>query len=116
KTVTRTIKAGAFVRGAALAADESRLYVTEFYTSKLHAIDLAKGVVVDTWTGGKTENLSRNVIVHPKRPKAYLAHTRSITDVISSRGSVFPHLTVADLMPRDAKPKRRVSFALDTYN
>src|SRR5262245_7360417 len=91
KMVTRKIK-----------ADESRLYVTEFYTSKLHAIDLATGAVVDTWVGRKTENLSRNVVVHPKRPKAYLAHTRSVTDVISSRGSVFPHLTVCDLVPPDA--------------
>ena len=90
--------------------------MTEFYTSKLHAIDLTKGAVVDTWASRKTENLSRNVVVHPKRPKAYLAHTRSITDVISSRGSVFPHLAVCDLVPADAKPKRRVSFALDTFN
>src|SRR5262245_50084657 len=116
KSVARKIKAGAFIRGAALSADESRLYVTEFYTSTLHAIDLAKGAVVDSWAGRKTENLSRNVVVHPKRPKAYLAHARSVTDVISSRGSVFPHLSVADLVLPDARPKRRVSFALDTYN
>src|SRR5262245_5002897 len=120
KKVARSIAAGKFVRGAALTADESRLYVTEFFTAKMHAIDLAAGQVVDTWSAQTRDNLSRNVILHPKRPKAYLSHIRSVTDTISARGSIFPHLTVYDLVPptdKDGKPvKRRTSFALDTYN
>jgi YVTN family beta-propeller protein len=120
RKVVRKIPAGNFIRGAALTPDESRLYVTEFYSAKMHAIDVAAGKVVDTWSAQSRDNLSRNVVLHPKRPKAYLSHTRSVTDTISARGSIFPQLTVYDLVPpadKDGKPlKRRSSFALDTYN
>jgi YVTN family beta-propeller protein len=114
RNVMRKIPVGKFARGAALAPDESRLYVTEFYTAKMHAIDLAAGKVVDTWSGQSRDNLSRNVVIHPKRPKAYLSHIRSVTDTISARGSIFPQLTIYDLVPPGEK--RRKSFALDTYN
>jgi YVTN family beta-propeller protein len=97
KTVTRKLSAGKWLRGAALSPDESRLYVTEFLTAKMHAIDLASGKVVDTWSGQSRDNLSRNVVLHPTRPKAYLMHIRSVTDIISARGSIFPQLTVYDL-------------------
>jgi YVTN family beta-propeller protein len=73
RKVVREIKVGAFVRGIALSPDESRLYVTEFYTAILHAVDLKKGEVVDSWKGHSTDNLCRNVVVHPRRPKAYLS-------------------------------------------
>src|SRR5262249_55175748 len=63
-------KIGSFVRGIALSPDESRLYVTEFYTGILHAIDPKSGKVLDTWKGRSTDNLCRNVVIHPKRPKA----------------------------------------------
>jgi len=113
-TVTRTFEAGAFVRGLALTPDESRLYVTEFYTSNLHAIDIKSGVVVDRWKGQSSENLCRNVIVHPARPKAYLPHIRSRVHIIDGAGSIFPHLSICDLRPAD--DKRRGSFAMDTFN
>ena len=44
----------------ALAPDEKRLYVTEFYTGFLHAIDRQTGKVVDSWKGHTTDNLARN--------------------------------------------------------
>jgi YVTN family beta-propeller protein len=115
RKVMREIKAGAFVRGIALSPDESRLYVTEFYTGVLHAIDLKKGEVVDTWKGHSTDNLCRNVIVHPKRPKAYLSHIRSKIETIDGSGSIFPHLSICDLVPPN-DTKRRTSLAMDTYN
>jgi YVTN family beta-propeller protein len=71
--------------------------------------------VVDTWPGASTDNLCRQVVVHPRRPKAYLAHVRSRTDVFGGNGSIFPHETVCTLTPPDGS-KRRVSFAMDTYN
>src|SRR5205823_10938974 len=74
RKVVREMKAGANPRGIALSSDESRLYVTEFYTARLNAVDLQKGEVVDIWKGHSTDNLSRNVVVNPRRPKAYLAH------------------------------------------
>jgi YVTN family beta-propeller protein len=112
-------KVGSFVRGIALAPDEARLYVTEFYTGILHAVDLKTGKVVDSWKGHATDNLCRNVVVHPKRPKAYLSHIRSKITVIDGSGSIFPQLSICDLLPSPgvATPgARRKSFAMDTYN
>ncbi|HEV3144897.1 MAG TPA: c-type cytochrome [Gemmataceae bacterium] len=121
RKVIRKLAVGPFLRGIALSPDESRLFVTEFHTGRLHAIDIAKWAVVDSWPGQKTDNLSRNVVIHPNRPKAYLSHLRSITDVINARGSIFPQLSVCDLAPatpdKDGKiPKRRTSIPLDTFN
>lgn len=120
RRVARTIPAGRFLRGIARSPDGRRLYVTEYYSARMHAVDLVEGKVVDTWSGQSRDNLSRHVVLHPRRPKAYLSHIRSMTDVISSRGSIFPHLTVYTLTAADdstGQPaKRRTSLALDTYN
>jgi YVTN family beta-propeller protein len=113
--VTRELKVGPNVRGLALSPDEKRLYVTEFYTGILHAVDLASGKVVDSWKGHSTDNLCRNVVIHPRRPKAYLSHIRSMVEVIDGGGSIFPHLSVCALTPPDGS-KRRTSFAMDTFN
>ncbi len=113
--VLRQIPAGHMVRGIAISPDEERLYVTEFYTGGLNAIDLASGKVVDTWRGHSTDNLARQVVLHPRRPKAYISHIRSIVDRVDGNGSIFPHLTVYTLTPR-TDGERRSSFAMDTYN
>src|SRR5262249_20890501 len=49
--VVRVMAAGSMVRGIALSPDEKRVYVSEFYTAILHALDLQKGTVVDSWKG-----------------------------------------------------------------
>jgi YVTN family beta-propeller protein len=116
RKVLREIPAGKFVRGLSLSPDESRLYVTEFYTAGLHAIDLVAGKVVDSWKGQSIDNLARNVVVHPRRPKAYVSHIRSKIDVIDGAGSIFPQLTIYDLVPPEKDNKRRKSVAMDTYN
>ena len=110
-------KVGSFVRGLALAPDESKLYVTEFYTGILHAIEPNSGKVLDTWKGHSTDNLARHVAIHPTRPKAYLSHIRSKIDVIDGSGSIFPQVSICDLVPA-ATPgqKRRTSIGMDTYN
>jgi YVTN family beta-propeller protein len=115
RKVTREMKAGSNVRGLALSPDETRLYVTEFYTGILLALDLKKGEVVDRWKGHTTDNLCRNVILHPRRPKAYLSHVRSKIDKIDGAGSIFPQLSICDLVPPN-ETKRRTSIAMDTYN
>jgi YVTN family beta-propeller protein len=114
--VVREIKAGSFVRGLALSPDEKRLYVSEFYTAALHAVDLAAGKVVDSWRGVSTDNLARHVELHPRRPKAYLSHIRSKSEVAQGNGSIFPHLTVYTLAAADKGTTRRASFAMDTFN
>jgi len=115
RDVVRQIKAGSFLRGLALSTDQKRLYVTEYYTGILHAVDLASGQVVDSWKGHSTDNLCRNVVLHPRRPKAYLSHIRSRIDIIDGGGAIFPHLSICDLRPPNGT-KRRSSVGLDTYN
>jgi YVTN family beta-propeller protein len=115
RKVLRTLKAGDMVRGIALSPDEKKVYVTEFYTANLHCLDLASGKVVDTWKGQATDNLARQVVIHPTRPKAYVTHIRSKVTVNDGRGSIFPHLTIYDLVPPE-KGNRRSSIGLDTYN
>jgi YVTN family beta-propeller protein len=113
--VVRTIKGGSFLRGLALSPDEKRLYVTEFLTGALHALDLKTGQIADSWKGHSTDNLCRTVVLHPRRPKAYLTHIRSKVEVAHGAGSIFPHLSICDLVPPDGS-KRRTALALDTYN
>ncbi len=112
--VIREIPAGTMIRGIALAPDETRLYVTEFNTGILNAIDIASGKIVDSWKGHSTDNLARHVVLHPTRPKAYISHLRSIVTMNDGAGSIFPQLSIADLKP--GKDKRRTSFAMDTFN
>jgi YVTN family beta-propeller protein len=113
--VVREIKVGNYVRGISLSADGGRLYVTEFYTAQLLAVDLKKGKVVDAWKNQSLDNLCRNVVVHPTRPKAYLPHIRSRVNVIHGAGSIFPQFTIFDLVSPD-KGKRRTSIAMDSFN
>jgi YVTN family beta-propeller protein len=114
RKVVRALPVGAFLRGLALAPDEKRLYVTEYYSGILRAVDLASGKVVDSWKGHSTDNLCRNVVIHPRRPKAYLSHIRSRVSIIDGGGSIFPQLSICDLRP--GKDRRRTSIGLDTYN
>ena len=117
RKVLRTFKAGDCVRGIALSNDEKTLYVTEFFTAKLIALDIASGKITDSWLGGETENLCRQVALHPKWQKAYLPHIRSRVSTIDARGSIFGHLSICDLAPpKDADEKRRRGHAVDAFN
>src|SRR5439155_19592793 len=113
-TVTREIKAGSMVRGVALNSAETRLYVSEFYTGRLVALDLATGNVVDSWTGQSTDNLARHVLLHPTLDKPYVSHIRSIINVIDGGGSIFPQLSICDLKPGEGR--RRLALSMDTFN
>jgi YVTN family beta-propeller protein len=115
QTVVRQLPVGSFLRGLCLAPDGQRLYVSEFYTGFLHAVDLQTGKVVDTWKGHSTDNLARQVIVHPKWPLAYMPHIRSRIDVIGGNGSIFPVLSAVNLVPPDGT-KRRSGVLLDALN
>src|SRR5262249_48592786 len=99
RKVLRQIPAGKMVRGIALSPDEKRVYVSEFYTGVLNAIDLKEGKIVDSWKGHSTDNLARHVLVHPKRPKAYISHVRARVTVNDGRGSIFPQVSICDLVP-----------------
>ena len=117
RKVLRTFKAGECVRGIALANDEKTVYATEFFTSKLVGIDIATGKITETWAGYETDNLCRNVVIHPKWDTAYLPHLRSRVTGFDARGSIFGSLAVCDLGPpakRD-EPRRRPHNA-DSFN
>ncbi len=115
RKVLRSFKAGSMVRGIALSPDEKRIYVTEFLTAALIALDRETGKVLDRWQAHTEDNLCRNVVIHPTRPKAYVSHTRSRIEVIHGNGSIVPHLTIYDLVAANNTP-RFTSFAMDTFN
>jgi YVTN family beta-propeller protein len=116
--VVASYPVGSFIRGICLSPDESRLFVTEFYTSILHAVDPNTGKVLDSWRGHSTDNLCRHVVLHPRRPKAYLSHLRARIEVIDGSGSIFPQVSICDVISgRDpAAGRGRKSFAMDTFN
>lgn len=116
KRVLRSFKVGSNCRGIAISSDECTLYVSEFLTAKLIAVDIANGTVVDEWPAYEQDNYARHVQLHPKRPKAYLAHIRSRTTHFDARGSIFPQLSHCDLWQRPPGEKRRRTAALDSYN
>jgi len=111
--VSRTFEAGAFPRGLALSADESRLFVTEYYTGSVLAIDLGSGTIVDRWQGTSSENLARQLAVHPTRPKAYVPHIRSRVTINRGEGSVVPFVSVLDLDAREGR--RRKPLPMDSF-
>ena len=116
RKVVKRLPAGSHPRGIALSPDGKRLYVSEFYTGILHAIDLDSGKIADSWKGHTTDNLSRHVLLHPRRPKAYLSHIRSKVNVNHGDGSIFPQLSICDLVPAAKKKDRRSSIGMDTFN
>lgn len=110
--VTREFDAGKFVRGIAISQDDARLLVTEFYTAKVKAIDIKQGKVVDEWAGASTDNLSRQITLNPKRPKAYFSHIRSRVTAVHGSGSIFPYLSVVDT--EEGEGKRRTRIPVDS--
>lgn len=94
--VTHTFQGNNFLRGIALSPTEGRAYLAEFYTSKVIAIDLAQGAVADEWTGTSTDNLARQLVLNPRRGKAYVPHLRSRVSSVHGEGAIFPYLSVID--------------------
>ena len=114
--VLRTFASGPFRRGIAITRDNSRLYVTEYYTANVLAIDVATGKTVDQWNGISSDNLARQIILHPKRDKAYIAHIRSAVEHAHGEGSIFPYVTVLDTKPAAAiKGPRRNRIPMDSF-
>jgi DNA-binding beta-propeller fold protein YncE len=108
RKVIRTIDSGPFSRGLALSPDEQRLYVTEYYTSTVRAFDIASGKAVDEWPGSSTDNLARQIVVNPRRPKLYLAHIRSRVSEAHGSGSIFPYVAVPDTRTGEDRSRRRI--------
>ena len=113
---TRAFSAGKFSRGLALSADGSRLYVTEYHTANVLALDVATGREADRWTGVASDNLSRQITLHPMRGKAYLPHIRSAVEQAHGEGSIFPYVSVLDTgSASPAEAKRRKRIPMDSF-
>lgn len=106
--VTRTFSAGSFPRGIAIAPDEKQLLVCEYLTATVRAIDRATGNLVDEWPGSSTDNLARQLAIHPKRPKAYVTFIRSKVTAHQGTGSIFPYIAIADLVESDDSRRKRM--------
>ena len=106
--VKREIQAGRFLRGIALTSDQRQLLVTEYYSTRVQSIDLASGEVRDQWVGARTDNLCRQIAVHPTRPKAYLPHLRSRVKAVHGEGSIFPYLSVVDTVDEPGRRRKRI--------
>lgn len=119
RRITRTFEAGPFVRGIAITADDARLFVTEYHTGNVLAIDIASGKVADRWPGIASDNIARQIALHPTRPKAYLSHIRSATERAHGEGSIFPYVTILDTGPgsaaKSASDKRRTRIPMDSF-
>lgn len=103
-----------FLRGIALSERENRLYVTEYLTSVVRAISLEDGKTVDRWIGNGSDNLARQIALHPTRPKAYIPHIRSRVNVNRGEGSVVPFVSV--LSTGAGEGRRRTTMPMDAFN
>lgn len=110
--ITRTLPAGAFLRGIAITPDQKQLLVCEYLTATIRAIDRASGKPVDEWPGSSTDNLARQLTIHPKRPKAYVSFIRSKVTAHQGTGSIFPYIAIADLV--ESEDSRRKRMPLDS--
>ncbi len=108
RIITRAFDTGPFSRGLALAADEKRLFVSQFYTADVVALDLTTGEVVDRWPGISNDNLARQLVPHPHRPKLYLPHIRSRVTAVHGEGSIFPYISAIDTQSNEVKRRRRI--------
>jgi len=108
RKVSRQHNVGQFVRGIALTADGRRALVTEFYTAAVKAVDLATGQVNDEWHGAQTDNLVRQVVLNPRRPKAYFANIRAKATMAHGEGSIFPYVSVVDTDPGEGRRRKRI--------
>ena len=113
KKVVREMDAGKFVRGIAMSPDEERVYITEYYSTNVRAIDLKSGKMVDQWTGRSTSNLARQLVLHPRRPKTYIPHIRSVVEAVHGEGSIFPYVSVVDITLKEGR--RRKQIPMDSF-
>ncbi|MDG2390868.1 MAG: c-type cytochrome [Planctomycetaceae bacterium] len=107
--ISRQFDSGKFPRGLALAADDQTLYVTEYLTGSVISYDVTTGKELNRWPGLSTDNLARQIVLHPTLDRAYMPHMRSKIDVAHGEGSIFPYVTIIDTKPTsDEKSRKRI--------
>lgn len=111
--VDQTWNVGAMLRGIAIDADNNELYVTEYLTAALIRLSATTGTEVARYDGASTDNLARQVVLHPRLPKAYVPHVRSRIRTAHGNGSIFPYVGVATLDGEEVG--RRMRIPMDTF-
>jgi DNA-binding beta-propeller fold protein YncE/cytochrome c len=114
RKINRRFEGGKFLRGLAISADGGRLYTTDYFSTLIRAIDVETMKQVDQWAGISSDNLSRQFVLNPRRPKAYLAHIRSRITVNHGTGSVVPYVTVVDT--NTGEGQRRARIPMDAFS
>lgn len=109
----RSFDAGKSPHGLAITADDKRLFITEYYTGTVRAYDAASGKESDFWKAASTDNLARQIVLHPTRPKAYIPHIRSKITAAHGQGSIFPYVTVIDTNAGEGRRRKR--FPMDSF-
>ncbi|MFH1301850.1 MAG: beta-propeller fold lactonase family protein [Planctomycetota bacterium] len=108
RKVAREFSSGEHLRGIAISNDDQSLFTTEYYTALVRKIDVASGQTADQWPGGSTDNLARQITLHPFRPKAYLPHIRSRITVAHGAGSIFPIVSIVDTQAGEGNRRRKI--------
>jgi YVTN family beta-propeller protein len=103
--IVRTFEVGAFLRGLAIDEGRNRLYATEYFTAALVALDLATGRPAGRWQGSPSENLARQVVLHPDGRRAFIPHIRSRVNVHQGEGSVVPIVSVVNWQAEERQRK-----------
>jgi len=118
RKILRTFNAGSFPRGLALSNDQHTAFVTEYYTATVRLIELASGKEIAAVPASSTDNLARQITVHPTLPKAYVPHQRSKITAAHGEGSIFPYISVIDLPTADGPLKddlKRKRIPMDSF-
>lgn len=111
--IDQTWNAGPMLRGIALDEKRGQLLVTEYLTAAVVRLSTADGRVIARYPGASTDNIARQITLHPDLPKAYLPHIRSRIRTAHGNGSIFPYVTVATLEGEDEG--RRMRIPMDTF-
>lgn len=106
--ITREFSSGSHLRGIAISNDDQSLFTTEYYTALTRQIDVTSGRTTDEWPGGSTDNLCRQITLHPRRAKAYLPHIRSRITMAHGAGSIFPIVSIVDTKSGEGKRRRKI--------
>lgn len=110
--VDRSWKVGRMLRGIGWSEQNCSLFVTEYLTARLIQLS-TDGKVIDTYDGASTDNIARQVALHPTRPKALLPHVRSKVTAAHGNGSIFPYVSVVSY---DGEVSgRRLRIPMDTF-
>ncbi|MEQ9409590.1 MAG: hypothetical protein RIK87_17780 [Fuerstiella sp.] len=105
--------AGRMPRGIALAPDQNSLFITEYLTAALLQISCDDGSLIQRIKAASTDNLARQVTLHPELPKAFLPHVRSKVTAAHGNGSIFPYVSVVTWQGDSAG--LRVRIPMDTF-